>query len=84
MKEEVFQSSMNHSLFDFSNSLLMKIDVKGDLEWRKTFGGISPDYFFDVQQTMDDGYIITGYTTQLFYLLGSDLWVLKTDSEGNI
>jgi hypothetical protein len=77
-------STMNPSLIDFSNALLMKIDINGDLEWRKTFGSIRPDFFFSVHSTLDDGYIITGYTIQLFHLLGSDMWVLKTDSKGNI
>ena len=76
-------STMNPSRFDFSNALLMKIDGNGDLEWRRTFGGVKPDFFFDVQQTLDDGYIATGYSIQLFYWLGSDLIILKTDSEGN-
>jgi hypothetical protein len=77
-------STMKSFFSDFSNALLMKIDSGGNLEWRKVFRGLKPDFFFSVKECTDDGFIVTGYTTQLSYWLGSDLWVLKTDAEGNI
>mgnify|MGYP000137820710 CR=1 FL=1 len=60
---------------------LIKTDSNGDSLWTKTFGGSSSDLGFSVQQTVDSGYIIAGYT-QSYGNGGTDVWLIKTNSQG--
>ncbi|MCP3995823.1 MAG: hypothetical protein GY722_12280, partial [bacterium] len=48
----------------------------GNPEWFETFGGTSEDTGYTLQETIDGGYILTGYTDEL----GSrDLYLIKVD-----
>ncbi len=56
---------------------LIKTDDSGDTLWTKTYGGSSYDYAYCVQQTTDDGYIMTGMTEF------DDVWLIKTNASGD-
>ena len=62
---------------------LIKTDEKGNIQWAKTYGGTSYDYATSVQQTSDGGYIMAGGTYS-FGVGGRDLFLIKTDANGNI
>ncbi|NQV19434.1 MAG: T9SS type A sorting domain-containing protein [Armatimonadetes bacterium] len=59
---------------------LVKTDEDGNDEWNQTFGGNDNERAFSVQQTIDEGYIIAGFTYS--YGAGaSDAWLVLLDSE---
>jgi len=66
-----------------SDVWLIKTDSNGNLQWDKTFGSAELDRGWSVQQTSDGGYIITGATWS-FYQDSTDIWLIKTDSNGNL
>jgi len=59
---------------------LIKTDGNGTEQWSQTFGGASSDYGMSVQQTIDGGYIITGYTWSIAN--GDYIYLIKTDGSG--
>jgi len=53
-----------------------------DLTWMKTYGSIHSDRPYSIQQTIDDGFIMCGSSSQnSSYII--DLWIIKTDENGN-
>ena len=69
------------------NAIIFKLDFLGRIQWEKILGGSYSDYFFNVEQTRDSGYIAVGSTESndgdvhnahgLF-----DVWVVKFDKNG--
>jgi len=62
---------------------LIKTDINGNLIWQKTFGGYGSDYAHFIEQSNDSCYIILGSTTS-YGSGGSDIYLIKTDTAGNL
>ncbi|MCJ7572068.1 MAG: Ig-like domain-containing protein [Candidatus Thermoplasmatota archaeon] len=74
-----YQENYDGPIWDF---WLIKTDSSGNIEWDKKYGGDEKEIGYSVKQTSDGGYITTGQT----YSYGkenSDVYVVKTDSNGN-
>ena len=64
-----------------SDVWLIKTNLIGDTLWTRTYGGVDLDKGISIQQTYDDGYIITG-TSESFGPGNPDLLLIKTDLVG--
>ena len=77
-------------LASYGDLWLLKADSQGNEQWEKTFSsGNNLDVGYDVQQTDDGGYVITGWYNSLGVTPGvdttntGDVWLIKTDTQGN-
>ena len=64
------------------NVWLYKADKYGNKIYDKNFGGKNVDYAYSVQELGDGGFIIAG-TTWSFGAGECDVWLIKTDRDGN-
>jgi len=61
---------------------LIKTDSTGTYQWSKTYGKAGDEFGYSVQQTLEGGYIINGFTNSMgsWY---SDQYLIKTNSIGD-
>src|SRR5258705_5810663 len=75
-----------------SNPLYAQISPS--IEWQKSLGGSGNDWAKSIQQTVDGGYIVSGWSQSNdgdvsgnhpdAYGLTYDYWIVKLDSTGNL
>lgn len=65
----------------YSDSLLVKTDAHGVVEWLRIYGGPGIDKILSVIQTADGGFALCGWTNS-FGKGEEDFWLVKTDAHG--
>ena len=68
---------------NYSNALLVKIDHKGEQEWKRDYTFSSTDRLNAVKELADGGIIMAGFTMSATDY-SKDVLVIKTDAEGNV
>lgn len=84
------KSQPNWSANNLSDYYIVKTDSNGMKVWDKRFGGTASDGMFSMAVTLDEGFILGGYSvsnasgdkTQNNWG-GADYWVVKVDKDGN-
>lgn len=85
-----FYGSTNYGSQD---GFVIKLDIGGNMQWQKLFGGTGTfDQLYTVQPTSDGGYILAGSTqsnntgtlTGISNNGGVDAWLIKLDANGNV
>jgi Secretion system C-terminal sorting domain len=76
----------NHGTLDM---LVVKYNNIGNIIWQKTYGGSNIDWAYAMENTLDGGYIVTGFTDSDNGNVsgnhgGSDAWVVKLNNLGDI
>ncbi|MGB9938684.1 FIMAH domain-containing protein [Methanosarcina sp.] len=67
-----------------SDAWLIKTDSNGNEEWNRTFGGISNERAYSVQETTNGGYVLVcGTPTYVSSIDTHTAFLIKTDSSGN-
>lgn len=78
--------SGNHGGVDY---WVTKLDINGNLQWQKSYGGSSEDELRALELTDDGGYIIGGFVLSddgdvIYSHPSYEYWVAKLDAYGNI
>jgi len=77
--------AINFALLSFS----FGASAQTSIQWQKCLGGTSDDEAYFIQQTLDGGYIVAGWTSSTDGdVIGNhdstDYWIVKLDTIGNI
>lgn len=72
--------------FGFSDFWIVKLNSHGDLQWQKAIGGSNFDEAYSIEQTSDNGFIISGFSFSSDGNLtsnngGKDFWIVKLEPE---
>jgi hypothetical protein len=62
---------------------IVKTDATGNVLWTRTYGGSNGDGILSLDQTIDGGYVLAGWTYS-FGAGNQDFYVLKTNGQGNL
>ncbi|MDP8239340.1 MAG: hypothetical protein P9X24_09645, partial [Candidatus Hatepunaea meridiana] len=62
--------------------VLVRTDSEGEILWTRTYGGRRPEYFDDMLQTLDGGFILAG-TTFSFGAGSDDFYLVRINSTGD-
>ncbi|QMU31026.1 T9SS type A sorting domain-containing protein [Adhaeribacter radiodurans] len=88
------KSEVSRGLMDF---WIIKVDAAGKKQWDKTLGGNNYDELTSLQQTINEGYILGGYSVSnkggdktednkgdcFFFECPGDYWTVKLDATGH-
>jgi len=74
----------NHGLYDY---WITELDANGNKLWSKCFGGTDIDEPADIQQTLDAGFIVAGFSSSNDHDVSgnhgqTDIWVVKLNAVG--
>ena len=62
---------------------LIRTDSTGDTIWTKTYGGLDDDFGYSIVTTHNNNCVVVGHT-QSYGAGGIDIYLIKTDSLGNL
>ncbi|GBC85869.1 hypothetical protein HRbin11_02328 [bacterium HR11] len=62
---------------------VLRLGPDGAIVWQKRYGGVSYDWAYAVQALPDGGFVIAGMS-QSFNALNRDVWVVRTDGNGDL
>lgn len=65
------------------DALLLKLDVNGNVQWARVYGGTDYENARSVHQTTDGGYVLTG-TTSSFGSGSQEVFVVRTNAVGTM
>jgi hypothetical protein len=75
------KSEYNRNDFDY---WVVKIDSKGKVQWDKTFGGLSADLLYNIQELGNDNYLLSGFSSSWasvdkadYQHGGVDIWLIN-------
>lgn len=79
-------ATFNNGKYDY---WIVKTDFDGNLQWQKSYGGSGNDIAYSIDKTVDNGYIIAGFSDSNDGDVtnnhgGLDSWIIKLHSDGSL